>query len=82
MTDFSESEPVNIKPGEEWLVVTCRGLACREPLLIEAVTPLMLDEDGVLSLPAGTFEVKCHRCGLLSFYGPDEVRVETKPLLS
>lgn len=71
--DDDNSEPVNIKAGEEWLVVTCRQ--CGKPLLLEPVSPEMLDEDGSLAL-SEVPEVRCHHCGFESVYQSDEIRVE------
>jgi RNase P subunit RPR2 len=65
---------VNIPAGEEWLVATCRQ--CQRPLLLERVSPEMLDEDGVLALPAGTFQVKCHHCGTELVYQSDEIQAQ------
>lgn len=73
--DFSESGPVNIGAGEEWLVLTCRQ--CRKTLLIEPVSPEMLDEDGAISLPASSLEVECPHCEFVSTYRSDEIRIET-----
>jgi predicted nucleic-acid-binding Zn-ribbon protein len=73
--DFSEPESVEVKAGEEWLVVTCRQ--CRKTLLIERVSPEMLDEDGALALPAGTLVATCPHCQSEFSYQSDEIRVET-----
>ena len=73
--DFSEPGLVNIKPGEEWLVVTCRS--CQRALLIEPVSPEMIGEDGEIALPEGNLEVKCPYCGAVHVYQSDEIRVET-----
>lgn len=72
--DFSESEPVKVTAGEEWLVLTCRQ--CQKTLLIEPVSPEMLDEDGAISLPAPSLEVECPHCKFVSVYRSDEIRIE------
>ena len=75
--DFSESEPVEIKAGEEWLVVTCRNPACQKTLLLEPVVPEILTDDGEVVLPIGNLEVICPRCGSVFSYHSYEIRVET-----
>jgi hypothetical protein len=72
MTDEDE---VYIKPGEEWLVVTCHNPACKKTLLIDPVVPEMLDEDGVVTLPLERLQATCPHCRHESVYGSDEIRV-------
>lgn len=67
---------VHIGPGEEWLVVTCHQKTCQAVLLLEPARAEFLDEDGLLALPPGLFEVACHHCGLQSSYARDEVRIQ------
>jgi hypothetical protein len=74
--DDSESEPVEIKAGEEWLVLTCRNLDCRKTLLLEPVVPEILTDDGEVVLPRGNLEVTCPHCGSVFSYHSDEIRVE------
>ena len=66
--EFSESEL--------WLVLTCRNAACRKSLLIEPLSPDMLDDDGEVALPVGTVEATCPHCGSRSAYRAEEIRVE------
>ena len=47
-------EQVDVKPGEEWLVVTCHNHSCGRRILIDPVGPDMRDDDGALILPADT----------------------------
>jgi hypothetical protein len=75
--DSSESEPVEIKVGEEWLVLTCRNPDCRKHLLLEPVVPEILTDDGEVVLPIGNLEVKCPHCNSVFVYHSDEIRVET-----
>jgi hypothetical protein len=74
--DDSESEPVEIKAGEEWLVLTCRNQDCRKTLLLEPVVPEILTDDGEVVLPRGNLEVTCPHCGSVFSYHSDEIRVE------
>ena len=74
--DDSESEPVEIKAGEEWLVLTCRNPDCRKTLLLEPVVPEILTDDGEVLLPIGNLEVTCPHCGSVFSYHSDEIRVE------
>jgi hypothetical protein len=71
------AEEVYIGPGEEWLVVTCHNRACQQTLLIEPVRPEMLDEDGVVTIPAEILRATCPHCGSESDYRSDEIRRET-----
>ena len=75
--DDSESEPVEIKAGEEWLVLACRNPDCRKTLLLEPVGPEILTDDGEVVLPIGNLEVTCPHCGSVFSYHSDEIRVET-----
>ena len=75
--DDSESEPVEIKAGEEWLVLTCRNPDCRKTLLLEPVVPEILTDDGEGLLPIGNLEVTCPHCESVFSYHSDEIRVET-----
>jgi hypothetical protein len=70
------TEEVYIKPGEEWLVVTCHNPACKKMLLVVPVVPEMLDEDGVLIPPVGMLQATCPHCKFESLYRSDEIRVE------
>ena len=70
------SEETYVKPGEEWLTVTCHNQACRRVLLIEPVAPEMLDADGVVTIPEGSLQATCPHCKFESFYQSDEIRVQ------
>jgi hypothetical protein len=39
-------EQVDVKPGEEWLVVTCHNHSCDRTILIDPVGPEMRDDEG------------------------------------
>jgi hypothetical protein len=47
-------EQVDVKPGEEWLVVTCHNHSCDRTILIDPVGPEMRDDEGDLIFPADT----------------------------
>src|SRR6266446_8286025 len=42
-------EQVDVKPGEEWLVVTCHNHSCDRTILIDPVGPEMRDDEGDLT---------------------------------
>jgi len=69
-------EQVDVKPGEEWLVVTCHNHSCDRPILIDPVGPEMRDDEGDLIFPADTVLVICPHCELESLYLSDEIRCE------
>ena len=69
-------EQVDVKPGEEWLVVTCHNHSCDRPILIDPVGPEMRDDEGDLIFPADTVLVICPHCELESLYQSDEIRCE------
>jgi hypothetical protein len=69
-------EQVDVKPGEEWLVVTCHNHSCGGRILIDPVGPDMRDDEGALILPADTVLVLCPHCELESLYLSDEIRCE------
>lgn len=58
---------------EEWLVVNCRQ--CGRSLLLERVSPQMLDADGELAL-SELPEVKCQYCKTVSVYQLDEIQIQ------
>jgi hypothetical protein len=53
-------EQVDVKPGEEWLVVTCHNHSCDRTILIDPVGPEIRDDEGDLIFPADTVLVICH----------------------
>ena len=59
-------EQVDVKPGEEWLVVTCHNHSCDRTILIDPVGPEMRDDEGDLIFPADTVLVICPHCELES----------------
>ena len=61
-------ERVDVKPGEEWLVVTCHNHSCARRILIDPVGPEMRDDEGDLIFPADTVLVICRHCELESLY--------------
>jgi hypothetical protein len=67
---------VDVKLGEEWLVVTCHNDSCGGRILIDPVGPDMRDDEGALILPADTVLVLCPHCELESLYLSDEIRCE------
>src|ERR1700730_4234026 len=69
-------ERVDVKPGEEWLVVTCHNHSCGRRILIDPVGPEMRDDEGDLIFPADTVLVICPHCELESLYQSDEIRCE------
>jgi hypothetical protein len=69
-------EQVDVKPGEEWLVVTCHNHSCDRTILIDPVGPEMRDDEGDLIFPADTVLVICPHCELVSLYQSDEIRCE------
>ena len=69
-------ERVDVKPGEEWLVVTCHNHSCGRRILIDPVGPEMRDDEGDLIFPADTVLVICPHCELESLYRSDEIRCE------
>jgi hypothetical protein len=69
-------EQVDVKPGDEWLVVTCHNHSCDRTILIDPVGPEMRDDEGDLIFPADTVLVICPHCELESLYQSDEIRCE------
>ena len=67
-------EEINVQPGEEWIVVTCHNQSCGRTLLIEPITPEMLDENGVLTIHANGLIATCPHCKTESSYRMDEIR--------
>ena len=59
-------EQVDVKLGEEWLVVTCHNHSCDRTILIDPVGPDMRDDEGALIFPADTVLVICPHCELES----------------
>jgi hypothetical protein len=69
-------EQVYVKPGEEWLAVTCHNHSCGRRILLDPVGPEMRDDEGALIFPADTVLVICPHCELESLYLSDEIRCE------
>jgi hypothetical protein len=70
------AEEVDVKPGEEWLVVTCHNPSCGRTMLMEPVVPEMLNDDGVVTIPAENLKATCPHCHTESLYRSDEIRCE------
>jgi len=60
------------KPDEEWIFVLCHG--CGRPVLLTPISADMLDENGDLTLRAGSVRATCPHCQIEATYRPEELR--------
>ena len=68
------AKKIKINPGEEWIGVICRNVACGRTILIEKIEPEMRDENDVVTVRLENRPISCPFCKSELVYRSEEAK--------